>query len=353
MIQAQNHSKVLDFSFQSIIDLLPCYLTIQDLDLKFLFTNQTFKNDFGDRINTHCYEAYKGSSVRCYTCPLEQTFKDKKVHTNEQTFQLPKGKICQALVHSAPILDDSGNIIAAIELAINVTNLQQVRKELTFLGQSIAFLSHSIKNILEGLQGGAYVVDEGINGKDMALAIKGWNIVKKNIFDITDVVQNVLYASKNRPLNYKKVSPVEIVNGSVELFREKAVLMGIDLQIEVDPALPLVNIDAFAVRRMLNNLIWNALEACIKDKKEGSHIVVVRTGFYDKSHIHLEVEDNGTGMDEATKANIFEEFYSTKGSGGTGLGLAVVEKIVNKHGGLIEVETELGQGTLFRIILKN
>ena len=128
--------------------------------------------------------------------------------------------------------------------------------------------------------------------------------------------------------------------------------MGIELQTEADPALPFVNIDAFAIRRMLNNLIWNALEACIKDKKEDSNIVVVRIGFYDKSHIHLEIEDNGIGMDETTKANIFEEFYSTKGSSGTGLGLAVVEKIVNKHGGIIEVETEPGQGTLFRIILK-
>ncbi|MBW1894385.1 MAG: GHKL domain-containing protein [Deltaproteobacteria bacterium] len=320
--------------------------------MRILFANQTFKNDFGDRVGEHCYEVYKESSVKCPTCPLEQTFKGKKVYINEQTFQLPQKKICQALVHSAPIFDDNGNIIAAVELAINVTDLKQVLKELTFLGQSIAFLSHGIKNILEGLQGGAYVVDEGINGKDMALAIKGWNIVKKNIFDITDVVQNILYASKNRPLNYKKVSPVEIVNGSVELFREKAVHMGIDLQIEAAPDLPLVNIDTFATRRMLNNLIWNALEACIKDNKEGSHIVVVRTGLYDKSHFHFEVEDNGIGMDEITKGNIFEEFFSTKGSSGTGLGLAVVEKIVNKHGGVIEVETGPGKGTLFRIILK-
>ncbi len=66
----------------------------------------------------------------------------------------------------------------------------------------------------------------------------------------------------------------------------------------------------------------------------------------------IEIADNGIGMDQNTQRNIFEEFFSTKGSGGTGLGLAVVEKVVNKHGGRIDVESTPGKGTKFTLIFK-
>ena len=66
----------------------------------------------------------------------------------------------------------------------------------------------------------------------------------------------------------------------------------------------------------------------------------------------FEVADNGIGMDQATQQNIFDEFFSTKGSGGTGLGLAVVEKVVNKHGGRVEVNSAPGKGSRFTMIFR-
>jgi signal transduction histidine kinase len=196
------------------------------------------------------------------------------------------------------------------------------------LGQSIAILSHDIKNILEGLQGGAYVVDEGIKDGDMELAGKGWDIVKRNIGEISTIAQNILYSSKKRDAKYQKVSPEEMVKDVVGLF------------------------DPTNIRRMLHNLIWNALEACKKDKEKHTHVVVVRVDFHDRFHFKFEVEDNGVGMDEDAQENIFKEFFSTKGSEGTGLGLLVVDKIVKEHGGWVEVLTAPGKGTTFRVILR-
>ena len=141
------------------------------------------------------------------------------------------------LVQSAPILDSEGNVDAVIEMATNITKIKETQKELTTLGNSIALLSHSIKNILEGLQGGAYVVDEGIKDGDMKLARKGWRIVKKNITDITDVTQNILYSSKDRNLQYRKVSPCDIVKDSINLFKEKASYMEVELTYEVNKKL--------------------------------------------------------------------------------------------------------------------
>ena len=212
-------------------------------------------------------------------------------------------------------------------------------------------MSHGIKNILEGLQGGSYIVDEGFKDNDIEMARKGWDIVNKNIFDIADVVQNILYSSKDRPLKYERISPAQLARDSLALFREKAARLNIALKQQINESVPEVRLDIASIRRALNNLIWNALEACLNDSKK-NHFVRVKTDLVDDDHFMFEIEDNGIGMDQDTQRNIYEEFFSTKGSSGTGLGLAVVEKVVNRHGGQIEVASTPGKGTTFKLIFK-
>jgi len=283
---------------------------------------------------------------------------------------LGNGSISQVLIQTSPIIDKDGIVTAVIELATNITRLKKDRKELVTLGQSIALLSHGIKNILEGLQGGAYIVDEGFKDADIEMAQKGWNIVNKNIFDITDVVQNILYSSKDRPLKYERISPAQLAKDSLALFREKAAGLKIGLKHQINPSVPQVRLDIASIRRMLNNLIWNALEACLNDKQKKDHLVSnaleaclndkqkkdhlvsLKTDLVDDDHFMFEIADNGSGMDPDTQRNIYEEFFSTKGGSGTGLGLAVVEKVVNRHGGRIEVTSTPGKGTKFKLIFK-
>ena len=343
---------LVDLGYKSVLDLLPCYLSIQDRSLRILFTNQTFRNDFGDGTGKLCHMVYKGAEKRCETCPVQKTFSDKGIHINEETVLLANGGTAQMIVYSAPILDVFGNVAAVIEMSTNITKVKEMQKELTFLGQSMAILSHDIKNILEGLQGGAYVVDEGIKDNDAELTQKGWEIVKKNINEVSSVVQNILYSSKKRAPEFRKISPDEIARSVVALFQEKAKAMGVELKHQSNPSLPFISLDPSGIRRMLSNLIMNAMEACEKDKNKDFQKVVVRADFYDKSHFKFEVEDNGIGMDETTRANLFKEFYSTKGFDGTGLGLMVAHKIVKDHGGRVEVLTAPGRGSTFRVILE-
>ena len=335
-----------------ILDHLPCYISIQDRDLRILFVNENFKRDFGDGTGKECHTVYKGSPDICPNCPVRKTFQDKRVHITEETVRMSNGEICQIFIQASPILDENRNVTAVIEMATNITRVKIDRKELMILGQSIALLSHGIKNILEGLQGGAYVVDEAFKDGDMKLAQKGWNIVNKNIFEITDVVQNILYSSKNRPLKYETASPGQLVKDSFALFKEKAAGLRIRLREQINPQLPEIQVDSASVRQMLNNMIWNGLQACLNDKQKKNHFVSIKTDFYDDDHFFFEIADNGIGMDEATRRNMFEEFFSTKGSGGTGLGLAVVEKVVNKHGGRIEVDSAPGKGSRFTMIFR-
>ena len=335
-----------------IIDLLPCYISIQDRDFRILFANRLFRADFGDATGKACYAVYKCADEICPNCPVRKTFDDKHGHVTEETVKLASGRVCQILIQTSPILDDRGEVAAVIEMSTNITAIKQSQKELKMLGQSIALISHGIKNILEGLEGGAYVVDTAFKENDFTLAAKGWNIVRKNISEITDVVKNILYSSKNRPLKYETVSPARLIKDTIDLFKEKAAGLNIRLREQINPHVPEVRMDVASVRQMLHNLVWNGLQACMNDAQKKNHFVSIRTDFYDDAHFSFEIADNGIGMDPAVQRNIFEEFYSTKGSGGTGLGLAVVERVVNKHGGRIEVDSEPGKGSRFTVIFR-
>ena len=338
--------------YRNIIDLLPIYLSIQDRNFRILFVNQTFKKDLGDGTGKLCHRVYKGSSEKCRGCPVEKTFKDKRIHLSEETVQALDGTISQMIIYSAPILDDSGNVQYVMELAADITKVKKIQGELAGLGQSLAMLYHDLKNILEGLQGGTYLVDEGIHDEDMWLIKKGWEVVKNNVIAITSVTQNVLYVSKKRTIKLEKSSLAIIIKSLVINFQSKAEYMGIKLKYEASKDLPDVNLDAFSISLMLNNLVSNALAACSKDKIKDHHTVTVRAEIYNELHFKFEVEDNGLGIDKITQKRIFEPFFSTKGSEGTGLGLAVVNKIVKQHEGRIEIDSEPGKGSIFRVILK-
>jgi signal transduction histidine kinase len=335
-----------------LISYLPCYISIQDRDLRIVFVNENFKKDFGDGVGELCHAVYKGALEICPNCPVRKTFEDKRVHIAEETVQMINGRICQILLQTSPVLSDQGEVAAVVGMATNITQVKIDQKELATLGQSIALLSHSLKNMLEGLQGGAYVVDEAFKDGDMELARKGWQIVNKNIFGVTDYVKNILYSSKTRPLKYDLVSPAQLARDALALFRERAAGMHIRLREQINPHVPNVHLDIASVGMMLNNLIWNALEACLNDASKKNHFVSVKTDFFDDAHFMFEIADNGIGMDQKIQRHIFEEFFSTKGSAGTGLGLAVVERIVSRHGGKIEVTSTPGKGTKFKIIFR-
>jgi len=149
------------------------------------------------------------------------------------------------------------------------------------------------------------VVDESFKDDDLPLARKGWGIVNKNISEITDVVKNILYSSKNRPLKYEAASPARLVKDSIALFKDKAAGLNIKLKTQIEPRLPEVQVDIASVRRMLNNLIWNGLQACLNDKAKKNHIVTVKTDRYDDNHFYFEIADNGIGMDSGHPTQYF------------------------------------------------
>jgi two-component system, NtrC family, sensor kinase len=213
------------------------------------------------------------------------------------------------------------------------------------MGQTIATLSHHIKNILQGVRGGSYLIDMGLNDHNEELVRKGWHVVEKNQNRIYNLVMDMLTFSKERKPAYQQAQLNETVHEVFELMQARAVECSVDLRFEPASNLPLSTFDPEGIHRAILNIVTNAIDAV-----EGSdHATVkIETGLDPESDMFwVAVADNGPGIVEDQLQRIFNVFESTKGARGTGLGLAVSQKIIREHGGEINVESRLGEGSRF------
>ena len=218
-------------------------------------------------------------------------------------------------------------------------------ERLAAMGQTIATLSHHIKNILQGIRGGSYLIEEGLKVDEMDVIRKGWRIVDKNQEKISNLVMDMLTFSKEREPELVPADMNAVAADVVELMQSRAQDAGVALECRPDPQMPSLTFDPDAMHRAILNVVTNAIDAC--EKREGGR-VIVHTQFDARSSvIRVVVEDNGEGISPDDIQKIFSVFESRKGSRGTGLGLPVSQKILREHGGEIVVESTPDVGSRF------
>lgn len=222
-------------------------------------------------------------------------------------------------------------------------------ERLAAIGQTTTGLAHCIKNILNGIQGGSYMVDLGLRKTDTEKILKGWEIIKKNNSFLQDLMLDMLNYSKERKPEYEMSDINEIIESTCSLMAPKAAEKGACVSWTPNPLLGEVVLDPKGIRRCLLNLVSNAVDACAH--REGVGRVEISTEVSDEEIFRIKVSDNGHGIREEDRKKFFQMFFSTKGSKGTGLGLAVTHKIITEHKGTIDVESEVGHGTTFTISL--
>jgi signal transduction histidine kinase len=222
-------------------------------------------------------------------------------------------------------------------------------ERLAAVGQTIATLSHHIKNILQGIRGGSYLIDMGLNEKDDTIVRRGWTIVEKNQAKIYNLVMDMLSFSKDREPALEPADLNETVADVVELMQSRAGELNVALDWQPGSDLPQVQIDPDGIHRAVLNIVTNAIDA--GEGVEGARVVVSTAHDAANEIIRITIADNGVGIKEADIASIFQVFASTKGARGTGLGLPVSQKIVREHGGKIVVTSQPGQGSQFTIEL--
>lgn len=281
-------------------------------------------------------------------------------------------------------------------------------ERLAAIGQTVATLSHHIKNILQGIQGGSYLIQTGLEMHKETFISKGWKIVERNQNRISSLILDMLTFSKERKPELVQENINLVVQEVVDLMRDRAAQANVVLVWQPDETVPDSLFDPEAINHAVLNLVTNAIDAVAEEMGEeppregksanavlaqtvrfdepesifsdGSHIFDERsteeeslvdagneTGSnltqpcgqidvltqYDarKSVIRILVKDTGPGLTKEQAAVIFRPFESTKGNRGTGLGLPVCRKIVREHGGTIHVEQRTPHGCRFIITL--
>lgn len=336
--------------YRLLFEEAPCYISIQDRELNLLEVNRRFREDFGEPAGGKCYQVYKHRDKPCSVCLVAQSFKDGRMHQSEEVVTTKSGEPINVLCTTAPLVDENGEISSVMEMSTNITQVRQLQSQLTSIGMLLSSISHGLKGLLNGLDGGIYLVNSGMEKGDEKRVKKGWEMVQRNVDRIRNMVMDILYYAKERELNIKTLESVQFLDDVLKMMEKKAIEQGIIIERNLDPAAGRFDADPNALRSALTNIIENCLDACRTDTKACAHFVKVSAEGNEKDVV-ITIKDNGIGMDRETKEKATTMFFSSKGAEGTGLGLFIADRIIKQHNGKMTIDSESGVGTTFQITL--
>lgn len=284
----------------------------------------------------------------------------------------PDGEIRFILSRGEKVRDKSGHAIGMIGLAHDVTDrrreederrqleaqLRQAQK-LESLGALAGGIAHDFNNILTPLYGYTELVMQELDEKSQTYEDLGH--VMKAAVRGKELVQQILAFSRQIEQERKPLLLHHIVNEVIKLLRA-SVSPTIEIVKESDSEVDAVIADPVQMHQVIMNLCVNACHAMRESggrltlsvdlHEVGEHNIATLSDLKPGQYVRLRVIDTGTGMDEATRQRVFEPFFTTKPAGeGTGLGLSVSRQIVVGHKGTIKVDSRLGEGTVFTILL--
>ncbi len=247
-------------------------------------------------------------------------------------------------------------------------NLQNER--LAALGVAIAGIAHYIKNVLTGIEGSVSLIRTGIQMGNQEMIAESFPIFERSKSRIVTLIKDMLAFSKAQTLEIAPEDLNTIVREIVEECAASATDHKVELDCELDPALPPLLLDRMAIADAVLNLVTNALDACSNHR--GSRVMIRTRLMQNRGEKSagtagggnanacagtnadaavIEVIDDGPGIPDHILGHIFEPFFTTKGSKGTGLGLSVVRKVIEDHKGTVCLHSSPEHGTIFQIRL--
>jgi len=321
-------------------------------------------NPAGERILGYSPEEMRGKKVEeLWINPeerqrlLSEVYSKGAVDNFRTTLMAKNGQGVDISLSLSLLRDNTGQVIGTVGISKDVTEENRLRRQLienerlAAIGQTVAGLAHCIKNILNGLKGGSYLINVGLKRRENGLVDEGWQTVLKGISRISRLSLDMLNYSHDRKPDLQPTDPFLLAKETTEMVFQSAHLEGIKIGIKGQEGPPVL-LDPTQIGRALLNLIDNAIDACrekvyLEDEKPRVEITVDRGD----TEVRFVVRDNGMGMDTEVQSQLFKRFYSTKESGGTGLGLPVTQKIVTEHQGTLKWESIPGKGSAFSILL--
>jgi len=240
----------------------------------------------------------------------------------------------------------------AAQIALGLANAhlhaEVVRKErMAAVGQTVSGLAHCVKNILNGIRSGSAVIDRCLKAGDFDKLTEGWLTVRKNNDMLSNLVLDMLSLARDSKFHPFPTDVNDLAEQICGLLAERARQGGVSVTCTPAPKLAEIMTDPTQLYRCLLNLVSNSVEAC----GPGSRVHVRVYQAKGRDRVTLSVLDDGAGIAPEHRARLFEEFFTTKGSRGTGLGLPVTRKLIRGMGGKITFHSVVGRGTRFVIAL--
>lgn len=315
------------------------------------------------RINGHaseetpeesCHRVCSNNALPCPECPALATFKDGESHQTEISYTLANGEQLPCLVWAAPIaVNEVGTVSEAIIMATDIQKVMDIKNHLTSLGLMIGSVSHGIKGLLTGLDGGVYLLNSALKKEDQAQAREGLEMVQQMTSKIKKMILDILFYAKDRELQRETVSAKEFGKDLLNTMASRAAALSIALESTLPDSDFTFSADTGALHSALINILDNALDACVADggkDEQIKHFVELSVSCTSPKVIFT-ITDNGIGMENQEMEKAFCLFHSGKGKGGTGLGLYISNHIIDQHGGTIKITSEKNSGTAFTVTL--
>lgn len=228
----------------------------------------------------------------------------------------------------------------------NLERARQSAERASYLGLLASGLAHEIRNPLNAMNMNLQMLEEELHARPEPIEEEHAELLestKSEIKRLERLVNDFLTFARPAPPRFETTDLNVVARDVIRLLEADFRQHRVELEADLEPLLPHVETDETQLKQALINLLVNARQVL-----EGGGRVTVRTRAGSRGEVVIEVRDNGPGIPEGVREQIFEVFYSRRG-GGTGLGLPIAKQIVERHRGTIEVESVVGQGTTFRI----
>ena len=244
--------------------------------------------------------------------------------------------------------------MVATEVATNLLNMRMLQERIgsermAAIGQTITGMAHNIKNILVLSEGGIEMMEKRLKAKNYETLDETWLVVRRGIERINTMVHEMLDYSRARTVERRRTNVNELMEELHESYAEELGKRGLRCVMDLDEGCGELMLDRTGLTRALDNLILNAMEAV--GDMQGAGEVRLATRKDEEGNLVIEVGDNGDGIPAEVQPRIFVPFFTTKGSKGSGLGLAMTKKFIMDMGGKITVQSVPGKGSTFRITL--
>jgi PAS domain S-box-containing protein len=358
---------------ESVTENIGAGLVMISKDYKILWMNNYLKQFTGASENNHCYSSFNTCTTVCPDCGPKKIFEgapfDHREYCNQTEFNKDHPVWFELI--ATPIKDKDGNVVAALELTVNITEkknmeaklaeysqelekqveertrqLQQTQaklmksERLAAIGELAGMVGHDLRNPLTSIKGAAYLLGtKHVSGLD-AIGKEMLSTIDNSIDYSNKIINDLLDYSKDIKLELTEATPKALLKNALSLIE-------IPKRIKIADATqdtPIFKADTGKINRVFVNLIKNAIDAM---PEKGTLTITSRKA---KKNVEIVFEDNGVGMTPETLSQLWTPLFTTKAKG-MGFGLAICKRIIEAHRGKICVESITGKGTTFVVTL--